>query len=121
MKKIISIFFAVLALSFAACKKDRTCSCTVTKTGTVTTTASFTFSVAIPLPIPPIGIDTTFSSPVNESYSTEIKMEDVKKRTAKQNCYSYKEPYQETTYNIVPSFTLTSVNSGNKSYSCELK
>lgn len=129
MKKVGPLVFAVLAFgAFTACKKtDRTCSCTVTKTGSVTTTAKVTFSVELPLPfplpvpIPPVGLDTTFTSPVSESYTSDTKMEKVKKSTAKDNCYSYSEPYNETTYNIVPNFTMTSNNQGTITHKCELK
>ncbi|MBI2722721.1 MAG: hypothetical protein HYX39_11160 [Bacteroidetes bacterium] len=45
----------------------------------------------------------------------------VKKKEARYNCVSYTEPYSETTYNIVPNFSLTTVSSGTKEYKCELK
>ena len=37
MKKITLFAFAVVALSLASCKKDRTCECTYTQTGTTNT------------------------------------------------------------------------------------
>lgn len=123
MKKL-SLSLITIALILISCKKDRTCNCTVTKNGTSTTTAVITASVTLPglpIPIPPIGFDTTFTTPVNESQSVDRKMKEVKKRDAKQNCISYTEPYDETTYNVVPNFSLTTRNSGTREYKCELK
>jgi hypothetical protein len=118
--------FLCLATAFVimSCEKDRTCSCTMTKTGTATTSAVITVSLTstlIPIPLPPITYDTTFSSPVNESQTFDRKIESVKKKSAETNCISYTEPYVENTYNIVPNFTMTTTNSGEKKYSCELK
>jgi len=124
IKKIAIATCAFVVVAFASCKKDRTCTCTVTKNGTSTTTAQITASITIPglpLPLPGLGIDTTFSSPVSESQVVDRKMTKLSKRAASQNCISYSEPYSETTYNIVPSFTLTSTNAGTKEYKCELK
>jgi hypothetical protein len=49
----------------------------------------------------------------------------VTKRTAKNNCISYTEPYSETVLTSVPasSFNLSVIitNKGEKKYTCELK
>jgi hypothetical protein len=42
MKKITILAVAALAISFASCKKDRTCECKTTSTITGTTTGSTT-------------------------------------------------------------------------------
>lgn len=39
MKKIALFSFAVVALSLASCKKDRTCECTYTQSGTTNVTS----------------------------------------------------------------------------------
>lgn len=39
MKKITLFAFAVVALSLASCKKDRTCECTYTQNGTTNVTS----------------------------------------------------------------------------------
>lgn len=112
------------AFILIACKKDRTCTCTITKNGTSTTTANinatFTFS-GVPFPLPPFTFDTTSTTSVNETQVVAKNMKDVKKKEASYNCVSYTEPYNETSYNIVPNFSLTTVSSGSKEYKCELK
>lgn len=123
MKKLTLCVFTISLLA-VACKKDRTCTCTITKNGTSTTTAVITASISVPglpIPIPPITFDTTFSTPVSESQNADRKMKDVRKKAAQQNCISYSEPYTETTYNIVPNFSLTTTNTGTKDYNCKLK
>ncbi len=40
MKKITLFAFAVVALSLASCKKDRTCECTYTQSGTTNVTSN---------------------------------------------------------------------------------
>jgi len=42
MKKITLLAFAFIAISFASCKKDRTCTCTTTNTPPTGSTTSFT-------------------------------------------------------------------------------
>lgn len=42
MKKILFIGTVVLAFSFAACKKDRTCTCSYNKSGTSSTDVEVT-------------------------------------------------------------------------------
>ena len=42
MKKITILAVAALAISFASCKKDRTCTCTDSTTTTVTTSSGST-------------------------------------------------------------------------------
>ncbi|MBA3663148.1 MAG: hypothetical protein H0W61_02935 [Bacteroidetes bacterium] len=120
----IPLLFCSIAVILLACEKDRTCKCTITKTGTSTTTAHISASITIPgipFPLPPITFDTTSSTGVNESQIVERKMIKVKKREASYNCISYTEPYNETTYNIVPNFSLTTNSVGTKEYKCDLK
>jgi hypothetical protein len=112
-----------VALLIISCKKDRTCSCTITKTGTSTTTgkADLVIIAGFPMNL----ADTSFVTPVNEVQIIDKKIEKVTKRSAKNNCVSYTEPYNETTLTSVPasSFNLSVVvtNKGDRHYSCELK
>ncbi len=113
----------LITLVFCACKKDRVCSCTVIKTGTSTTKAKgslvlfagFSTNIA----------DTTITTNVTEVQVIEKEMKEVSKKTAKNNCISYTEPYSETIPTSVPStsFNLSIVveNKGEKKYDCELK
>ena len=117
--KFIFTTLALASLIFISCKKDRVCSCTMTKNGTTTTTAALTYSVPIVGNVPII--DTSFTSPVNEVQSYDKTIVDVNKRTAKQNCVSYKEPYTETITNSAPPLMLTTTMKGEASYKCELK
>ncbi len=122
MKKVIAIM-CLITLVFCACKKDRVCSCTVIKTGTSTTKAKgslvlfagFSTNIA----------DTTITTNVTEVQVIEKEMKEVSKKTAKNNCISYTEPYSETIPTSVPStsFNLSIVveNKGEKKYDCELK
>lgn len=116
--KILFTSIVLLAM-LASCKKDRVCSCTLTKTGTTTTTAALTYSVPIVGNIPII--DTSFTSPTSEVQSYEKTIMDVNKRTAKQNCVSYKEPYSETITNSAPPLLLTTTMKGEANYTCKLK
>ena len=118
MKSVFTTL-AFASLIFVSCKKDRVCSCTMTKTGTTTTTAALTYSVPIVGNVPII--DTSFTSPMNEVQSYDKTIMDVNKRTAKQNCVSYKEPYQETITNSAPPLILTTTMKGDAEYKCELK
>ncbi len=113
------ITIALTSIGLAACKKDRTCSCTLTKTGTSTTTAALTFSVPLLGNVPII--DTSFSTPINEIQVYDKTINDVNKRTAKQNCVSYHEPYNENVVNVAPPLMLTTNSKGEKVYKCELK
>lgn len=118
MKKIAII--AILASNaFMACKKDRTCSCTVTKTGTSTTTAALTFSVPIIGNVPVV--DTSFVAPVNEVNSFDRSFKKVTKSAAKNNCVSYKEPYNEISTNSAPPLLLVTTAKGDRTYDCKLK
>ncbi|MES2131681.1 MAG: hypothetical protein V4506_04980 [Bacteroidota bacterium] len=118
MKKL---FVATVLIStvLISCKKDRTCTCTVTKTGTSTTTAALTYSVPILGNVPVI--DTSFTTPVNEIQTYDKTLMDVNKRTAKQNCISYKEPYNDNIINSAPPLQLTTNSKGDRVYKCELK
>jgi hypothetical protein len=118
MKKLV-IVSILLSFVFISCKKDRTCSCTVTKVGTSTTTAALTYSVPIIGNVPII--DTSFTTPVNEIQIYDKTIMDVNKRTAKQNCVSYKEPYNENIINAAPPLQLTTTSIGDRTYKCELK
>jgi len=113
----------VFTLVFFACKKDRTCNCTITKTGTSTTTGKAELIIIPGFPTPLA--DTSFVTSINETQSTDKKIEKVTKRTAKNNCISYTEPYNETTLTSVPSasfnLSITVINKGDKHYDCELK
>jgi hypothetical protein len=124
MKKFIIVCLGI-AFGIVSCEKERTCACTMTKTGTSTTTAvisvTLVASTLIPIPLPPLTIDTTFSSPISETQTYDRKIEKTKKKYASASCLSYTEPYEENTYNIVPSFTMTTKNKGDKKFSCELK
>lgn len=120
MKKYFIL--ASVALFVLACKKDRTCTCTVTKTGTSTTTgkAEIVLFPGFPTPL----ADTSFATNVNEVQTIDKKIEKVNNRTAKSNCISYSEPYNETTLTSVPasSFNLSVLvtDKGTKSYDCKL-
>lgn len=118
MKKLLITSFLV-SVVLISCKKDRTCSCTVTKTGTSTTTAALTYSVPIIGNVPIL--DTSFTTPINEVQVYDKTIMDVNKRTAKQNCVSYKEPYNENIVNAAPPLQLTTNSKGERTYKCELK
>jgi hypothetical protein len=117
--KTFIIVSALASMAFISCKKDRTCSCTVTKTGTSTTTAALTYSVPLLGNVPII--DTSFTTPINEVQTYDKTIIDVNKRTAKQNCVSYKEPYNENIVNAAPPLQLTTTSKGDRTYNCELK
>lgn len=91
----------------------------MTKTGTTTTTAALTYSVPLLGNVPIV--DTSFTSPTSEVQTYDRTLMDVGKRTAKQNCVSYQEPYNETITNSAPPLMLTTTMKGNASYSCKLK
>lgn len=118
MKLLFMLLFGA-TIVFSSCKKDRVCSCTLTKTGTTTTTAALTFSVPIVGNVPIV--DTSFVTPVSEVQIYDKTIMDVNKRTAKQNCVSYKEPYSETITNSAPPIQLTTKSVGENVYKCELK
>jgi hypothetical protein len=69
--------------------------------------------------------DTSFSTNVLEVQNMEKKIKKVSKRTAKNNCVSYSEPYKETMPTAVPasSFNLSVivVNQGERTYDCKLE
>ncbi len=114
---------SVVALLSFSCKKDRTCTCTITKTGTSTTTGKADLELFPGFPT--TLADTSFVTSVNETQIIDKKIEMVSKRTAKNNCLSYTEPYNETTLTSVPasSFNLSVIvtNKGDKHYDCKLK
>ena len=123
MKKTIVTLAVISAVIFFACKKtDRTCSCTVTKTGTSTTTGKVT-QVLFGFPVDLA--DTSFVQDVNEVTSEDIILQKSTKKNAKNNCYSYSEPYNEKTTMAVPasSFNLSVevVDKGTKKHDCKLK
>lgn len=118
MKHLLLTSVLVSAI-FISCKKDRTCSCTMTKTGTSTTKAALTVSVPVLGSVPVV--DTSFVTPVNEVQSYDRTVMDVNKRSAKQNCVSYKEPYDETIINAAPPLLITTQAKGEKVYKCDLK
>jgi hypothetical protein len=122
MIKKIAFSAIVLAVLFISCKKDRTCACTLTRVGTSTTTGKvdqtlFGFPVTL--------ADTTFEQPLNEITSYDKKLSSVTKSTAKNNCFSYSQPFNEVTITSVPasSFNLAVVvtKKGDEKYDCELK
>jgi hypothetical protein len=126
MKKTLLSIVVISAALFIACsKKDRTCECTVTKTGTSTTTGKV--SAAILPGFPSVDLaDTSFVSQVNEISTSEATvMQKVTKKTAKNNCFSYNEPYHDKTVTSVPasSFNLSVVvdDVGTKQHDCKLK
>lgn len=116
--KLLFTITLIASIAFISCKKDRVCSCTLTKTGTTTTTAALTFSVPIVGNVPII--DTSFVTPVSEVQTYDKTIMDVNKRTAKQNCVSYKEPYSETITNSAPPLQLTTKSVGENVYDCKL-
>lgn len=116
------LIITVIAVAFFACKKDRTCECTLTKSGTSKTTGKVEQNLfGFPMPL----ADTTFETKVNDIQVYEIKMEKVTKKTAKNNCFNYSEPYKEKTITSVPasSFNLSVVvtDEGTNTYDCKLK
>lgn len=116
------ILIAVLAFAFVACKKDRTCSCTVTKTADSKTSGKVSMALGgFPVPL----ADTTFSQPLTEITTVDRELKKVSKGTAKQNCFSYTEPYTDKTMIAVPASSFNLVvevtETGTKDYSCKLK
>jgi hypothetical protein len=116
------LIIAVMAIVFFACKKDRTCSCTLTKTGTSKTQGKVEMSLGFfPVPL----ADTTFETKVSDIQTYDVSMKKVTKKTAKNNCFSYSEPYKEKTITSVPasSFNLSVVvtDEGINEYNCKLK
>ena len=123
MKKTFLIIAVISSLVFFECKKkDRTCSCTITKSGTSTTTGKVT-QVLFGFPINLA--DTSFVTTVNEITIEDIVLQKTTKKTAKNNCYSYSEPYDDKTVTSVPasSFALSVVveDKGTKQHDCKLK
>lgn len=123
-------YFQIILLGsimiLGACRKDRTCNCTVTEEGT-TTTRNQTPGTSIAIsPLPPIEIvkamDTTIVTPFNNSSEKSIVYRDVKARTAKYNCVSYQENIAENSVQTIPgTATITTTESGTKTYSCKLE
>jgi uncharacterized phosphosugar-binding protein len=101
MKKSMILAMAVAALSFTACKKDRTCTCTVTTTTTTTTTN---------------GSNTTVST--NQDNTTDVTVYNkAKKGAARANCLSYKtEDSNTSTFG-----STTVVQAQTEEGSCSLK
>ena len=122
MKKEILALSLICAIAFFACKKDRTCSCTVTKTGTSKTTGKVS-QVLFGFPVDLA--DTTFTQPLNEITTQETQLRKVTKKTAKNNCYSYSEPYKVKMPIAVPASSFNLVvevtEEGTIDYSCKLK
>jgi hypothetical protein len=96
MKKITLFAFAAVALSFASCKKDRTCECT--QTNSTTTVAQN-------------GNSTTVASTSNST--TTIK--EIKKSEAKTLCQ------KKTSTNTYPNNSNTGMNSSSTTYDCKIK
>lgn len=120
--KTLTIGIIFGALVFTACKKERTCSCTVTKTGTATTTGKVSQELfGFPIDL----ADTTFSRNILDVQVFDRKIEKATKSTAKQNCISYTEPFDEKTMVAVPasSFNLSVEvrEYGTKEVDCKLK
>jgi hypothetical protein len=126
MKHIL--FVILLAATFLACKKTRTCNCTITRAGVITrANASEGLSLpAIPgLPtIPSIGgaSDTT-----NEDYkiiTTEISTFDkVSKKDMHAACPKTKEEviYDRQVMSAAGLFTATTTDSGKKTTECTIE
>lgn len=122
IKNTLSII-ALIAIVFFGCKKEnRTCSCSVTRTGTSTTTAKvsqvlggFQFDLA----------DTSFVKNITDIQTIDKVLIDVTKKSAKGNCISYTQPYNETVLTSVPAasfeMAITVVNKGEEKFDCKLK
>jgi len=83
MKKITLIATAFLSITFASCKKDRTCSCTTTDVST-----------------DPTGTTTNVSS-------EKIVLAKVSKSTARVRCLTYKNTYSYTFFGVTTNVVST--------------
>ena len=126
MKSILFILTGI-SLSFASCKKERTCSCTVVSQGT-TTTRSQTAGTSITIPL--LGSfsivaakDTTVISPYLNTNNKKTDYDKISKRKAKKNCLaSYEENYDENSRIVaVGTSTLTITDNIKKSYTCKIE
>ena len=115
--KSFSYALAVIVLFLVGCRKDRTCVCSITSTG-FTTTRTQTPG------IPPLlaESDTTIVSPLNSLSTSNTKYNKVSKHDMRSNCReSSSETFHESSVNQVPGiFTITTSQSGIKSYSCKI-
>jgi len=119
--------FCITGLGFISCRKDRTCNCLVTTEGTSTThSQSAGNTINIP-PIPPIVItpasDTIYSNPYVNNDTEITNYHKVSKNTMYKNCPTGSEKnFTENSTNIIPgTSTVTTTNSGKKTYSCKIE
>jgi hypothetical protein len=117
-------FIAIAALGIMAmsCKKDRTCSCTVTTDGT-TTTHTQTAGLAIAgLPAILPATDTTTSQPLHSVNTLNTTYPKVSKSSIRANCFSKsEESIDQTSTNTSPGiFTITTTDTGAKTYACTI-
>lgn len=121
--KNLKYLLIALILTSLSCKKDRVCSCKVEKTGTSTTLGKADLALFPGVNIPLA--DTSFTRNVFEIQFIDKKIENVRKKVAKNNCISYTEPYNESVVTSVPasSFNLSVVviDKGERHFKCELK
>lgn len=116
MRKIILL----LALtSFAvACKKDLVCDCTVTLEGTLITRTQTTG-------VPPLinGVDTTTSQPLFAVNTQKKTYNKVREKDMRKTCAaSTVETVNQNSYNVVPGiYTITTNQTGNRTYNCTIK
>ena len=115
MKKTMIIVAALVAVSFASCKKNRTCTCTSTSTD-VGTNYSVDYST-----FPP----TQTTTPINTSSSgstQEIKYNKISKKYGNENCAAsviYTDVYDQT--NVNAGFTTGSKGTRTYTTTCTLK
>ena len=119
----------LVAASFAACKKTRTCNCTVTRSGVITRTSeSAGLSIpAVPPLIPEIPIVAPTNTTTAENYNivtSEISTFDkVSKKQMHTACPGHKEEmiYDRQVMSATGQFTSTTVDSGTKTTECKIE
>lgn len=113
----VAFTLALCCLLLLGCKKDRTCICTITSTGSTNTRTQTPG-------IPPLlaESDTTILSPINSVTGSNTKYNKLSKRDMRNNCpASASETFNESSVNQVPGiFTITTTQSGIRSYSCKI-
>lgn len=105
--------FAVIS-----CKKDYTCSCTVTTNGSTTTrTQSAGFEPFIS------GTDTTTTQPLYQVNTEKRSYTKVSKSDMRSNCFtkSVESLNQSSTSNTAGIYTITTTQSGTKTYDCKIE
>jgi hypothetical protein len=124
-----TIFFnlSIFCLCLISCKKERSCNCTVLTQGT-TTTHNQAAGISISIPI--VGSitltqpsDTTMMNSYTDNGTKKMNYEKVSKKTMKKTCpSSYEETFNDNSSLITPgSSTVTTTNSGKRSYTCKIE